>query len=674
MVPPTNSSPAAPTERRTRAIIRVAEAATQYQQPVRSKSKLLTLARTFAFFVLALAQRSDANTPGDMVRLAKLAIKSSKTCIEAEQFELALLLLQKAADYNGAMQKLPEGLPEEELQECKRLEAEYLMLRMVLSWKEDRLDVTDHMYSKVEKLEHKMGIPLMEAFADTLFEIGKTLAARNDFSLATKWLDRAYDTINSPGLDQLSREAVELRMAISQALVHAHLNAGTDHSFQKAENLVAYMESEIGDKLAVLLLRLELLLKSPAEVFDSPGFAAVLRRLIRNTDISETTFKIILHHVRILDSKSPTLACEILDYFFGTRVLPSHRKEWIDKVVVFRTQMATSRRDTAESIQSLAMILDAIEENVAASIHNDALNEPAKKLFAINELDWFCKNAYNIGLENTSSWHPRYLVRLFRCCLAIIAEYPKDIGAQASGDLALRGMFCNFMAAAAFVCLARSEDNVEVQLQSYLNMRKHVKDFDAGYEDCLSRLDGAARDDIHTKLSTLLVFDFEVLYSTLRIIVNQIWALELFDHAKTAKYMRCLVQATLSGPPETSLNVMEEICSAVKQEADAQATFPPLELEWLITTAFNHGIDLYCNDESELSKNWIAHAFTLAHYHQDGGDLEALLQERYTKLKEFNYLVNTSTDDLEDWLKGQSLETAGWSKDDGSGEAIGHEK
>ena len=146
---------------------------------------------------------------------------------------------------------------------------------------------------------------------------------------------------------------------------------------------------------------------------------------------------------------------------------------------------------------------------MAASIHKDALNEPGKKLFAINELDWFCKNAYNIGLENTSSWHPRYFLRLFRCCLAIIAEYPKDIGAQTSGDLALRGMFCNFMAAAACACLARSEDNVEVQLQNYLNMRKHVKDFDAGYEDCLSTLDGAPRDDIRTKLSTLLVFDFE---------------------------------------------------------------------------------------------------------------------------------------------------------------------
>ncbi|RYP55628.1 hypothetical protein DL769_010096 [Monosporascus sp. CRB-8-3] len=32
-----------------------------------------------------------------------------------------------------------------------------------------------------------------------------------------------------------------------------------------------------------------------------------------------------------------------------------------------------------------------------------------------------------------------------------------------------------------------------------------------------------------------------------------------------------------------------------------------------------------------------------------------------------------SADDLEDWLKGQSSETAGSSKDDGSGETVGHE-
>lgn len=33
-----------------------------------------------------------------------------------------------------------------------------------------------------------------------------------------------------------------------------------------------------------------------------------------------------------------------------------------------------------------------------------------------------------------------------------------------------------------------------------------------------------------------------------------------------------------------------------------------------------------------------------------------------------------SASDLESWLKEESSESAGWSKEDGSGETIGHER
>lgn len=42
--------------------------------------------------------------------------------------------------------------------------------------------------------------------------------------------------------------------------------------------------------------------------------------------------------------------------------------------------------------------------------------------------------------------------------------------------------------------------------------------------------------------------------------------------------------------------------------------------------------------------------------------------------REFNDLVNMSASDLETWLKEESSESAGWGKDDGSGETIGHER
>lgn len=42
--------------------------------------------------------------------------------------------------------------------------------------------------------------------------------------------------------------------------------------------------------------------------------------------------------------------------------------------------------------------------------------------------------------------------------------------------------------------------------------------------------------------------------------------------------------------------------------------------------------------------------------------------------REFNDLVNMSASDLKSWLKEESSEDAGWSKSDGSGETIGHER
>ncbi|KAI1627575.1 hypothetical protein EDD37DRAFT_266614 [Exophiala viscosa] len=41
--------------------------------------------------------------------------------------------------------------------------------------------------------------------------------------------------------------------------------------------------------------------------------------------------------------------------------------------------------------------------------------------------------------------------------------------------------------------------------------------------------------------------------------------------------------------------------------------------------------------------------------------------------KDFNNTVNMTADELEKWLKGGDSQTSGWSKNDGSGESIGHE-
>ncbi|KAI8625467.1 SPO22-domain-containing protein [Xylariaceae sp. FL1651] len=856
-----------------------------------TRDNLFVLVRVLSFLMLALAQSNDESSPKSIIHLERLAIKTGRTCIANNAFDFALLTLQKAAEYNRLLQQLQGTLPEEDMHACSQFEAEYTTLR--IAWKEDRMDVAEHLYAGTEKIRQTLDPSLAEKLADALFEIGRNLADKKNSVLAAKWLERAYELINGQEIDRLSRDAIELRLAISQAMIQVYLDTQTPESFERAKNHIAYIESELGDKLIVLLFRIELLLRSPAEVFDSNAYADILGRMMRTVDMSESSFKLLLYHIRKLDDKNHSAACSALDEFLKAYVLTAQRDEWVDKTTILRTHMAV-REDSHESIKALEAVLDQamlrtgkpLLVNTAASIqtliwkkadadfnqeqfdraaewcqlalhpalglsgpsntgkmsrklllcaihindlatagevlrtmneitlrepmtaylafkvalkqgngdsalqcltqiseasppdprylyaccleaqqahdrlstiealrhialkhqlHSSSVHLPAllrllirlevselnekhkvstdqhllvddvckafkiavneiqkerrniksDKLFTVDELDWFCKNSYNLGLKNTTVWEARHIICILECCLTIISSYPPDIPAQAAADISLRGMFCDFMVATVLLATARSEDNVEIQLQDYLNMRRHVKHFNVTLESRHDTLDDVSRVDLYSKLSTLLVFEFEgaiclkswddlksiilkaqsghnlsayqamadcilrcqfapaqgkvnpagvnpypvvmasitVLYSTLRELVNQIWTLEHFDSKKLAKYMRCLLKATLPMGHKISLNLVEEVCTMVKRLASNENHFPSLDLEWITATTFNHGVDLYGSHEDELSKIWIAHALTLAHYLQDGGEMEKVLQDKYILLK-----------------------------------------
>ncbi|KAI1084000.1 meiosis protein SPO22/ZIP4 like-domain-containing protein [Whalleya microplaca] len=649
-----------------------------------TKPKFLTFVRVYAFLILALAQWGDHNTPGDLIRLEKLAIKAGRSYGE---LEFAPLVMQKAAEYNGLLQNLQEKLPKEESDARKRLEAEYLTLRLALAWKEDRLDVADHLYEKVQSSKQSIDSISAEALADTLFEIGKGLIEKKDYTLAVKWLERAYETINNQSLEQLSREALELRLAISQALVRAYLGIGTTEGYEKAENHVGYIESGLGDKLLVLLLRLEILQSSAAEVFDSSAYADILRRMIRSVDISESNFNLTIHHIRKLNDKSPTIASSVLDDYIISRVLPAQHEEWVERAVVLRTHMAMTHRDTQETIQGLVLMFDKVESSLPKPL-------PAAAVLAVQTLIWkridasfnqrqldvaeeWCYLAMHPALQHSSPANTAKIARkLLQCTLErnnleSATEIFRAMNEQAKREpktlylaykLALRSRDRDMASECLrhiteapsndfrylYACCidAQQAEDKRCAIEALRHLFKKYEFNSPGPIHLpallrviirleVSLLDEEGRPDVdHHALVEDLCQVFEgVLYTTLRKIINEIHSLDHFDLEKLAKYMRCLLKATLSSEPEYPLKIIEETSTLVKQQIGKKELFPPLELEWFITTAFNHGVELFGANEDELSKRWIAHAFTLAHYHQDGGDLERELQKRHTNLK-----------------------------------------
>lgn len=142
-------------------------------------------------------------------------------------------------------------------------------------------------------------------------------------------------------------------------------------------------------------------------------------------------------------------------------------------------------------------------------LQRDPLEQDGSKLFPVSELNWFSKNSYNLGVKYVNQWDLRCVARIFTSSLSIIKYYPRDLPSQEMDDLALRGMFCNFMISTAYIALGRAEDRIEVRLENYLNARKYIKGFDEELETRLVSMVDEFKLDLQSKLATLLAFDFE---------------------------------------------------------------------------------------------------------------------------------------------------------------------
>ena len=164
----------------------------------------------------------------------------------------------------------------------------------------------------------------------------------------------------------------------------------------------------------------------------------------------------------------------------------------------------------------------------ADAIARAPLDEQGHRLFTVDELDWFCRNAYNLVVKNMFTWQVGDSLRVVEACLEMIIRYPEDLPGVKSQDLSLKKAFCHFLGASLSLVAARAQDNIEVRCQHYLNTRKHAGAFDKILQE--GSIGSLAQDlgpDLNAKLVTLFVFDFEA-------------AIELKAHSDLAQIVRKL--------------------------------------------------------------------------------------------------------------------------------------
>jgi hypothetical protein len=234
------------------------------------------------------------------------------------------------------------------------------------------MDLAEHMFKLSISSIQSFDSNTAESLADVLYEMGKDLLQKQQYQLAVKWLDRSYEVLNGQELDRLSIDASELRTSIMQTLIKALLCLKEPESVQRARSLVNLLESVLGDKLIVLLLKLELLSAPSTEAFDSGQYSDVLQRMTRSIPISDVNFRLFMFHVRKLNDKSSSLACKALDDLLNLRILREERDEYIEKVLITRLWITLSQRECPEALVSLHELFSLIVANIKKPISSAA--------------------------------------------------------------------------------------------------------------------------------------------------------------------------------------------------------------------------------------------------------------------------------------------------------------
>ncbi|KAL9480853.1 hypothetical protein ACSS6W_005639 [Trichoderma asperelloides] len=726
-------------------------------------TKLIAKARFFAFNMLELgrsAGRTKKDDTSEAVDLMNLALELAKYCMALSDLDSARLALQKAAELMERLKTTPvESLDSIRANERMKLDAEYLAMRTAMSWKEDRLDVAEHMFGKIDLLRPALDASSAEIIADTFHRIGYDLSSKGDYGMAVKWLKRAYDIISRQALDKLSVRGLELRLAILQGLIRGLLDTGSQECFQEADKLIEHIESEVGDKPLVLHLRLEFLQKAPEEVFDVEAYSGVLHRMVRSFDYSDKSFVFLLFHLKNLRERNHHLARGLLDELLLRHVVASKNSEWMGKAIVRRIWMNTLR-DTEKARQVFYSMPDSVKNHILTRYLTFKVSlidqdhelgcesiEHLSKLSDCSEgrdILYACiREAQQAGDRQCAlaalqaiirSWDgnevtPSNLPSILRCSIRLIQLIEEEDGNTGKvhlrntvyaddlcylfekaaecaeqnpqdgdnkvftvfelhwfrknaynlgvlNEIAIMAMRCHFVVSSALISLARTEDKVDEQLQYYLEARRHIREFDAMLETRFDTTqDESVIIDLMAKLSTLLVFDFEaaaalknwdslneivrkaktcrdevtykamgdcmlrsrapakVMFSTMRLIINEIFELEKFDYEKLMKYIRCMFQVIMGTDDASAFQLLEQALQIASEANEIGNKLPSAEVEWLVATAFNHGIEYYVRGEGDACHRWALEAMNLANHVDDGGVMRDMLHDKFAQLQ-----------------------------------------
>jgi hypothetical protein len=205
-------------------------------------SSVVCVLRAYAFLLLdsAGSHSVKGRECKPCIRLMKVALKAAKSCVLRQDLDNARRVLESAASYEDILANAGQHSDGDEGDIAKRLRLEYYAVRTALvglsqrcseghtltafqAFRQDRLDMAEHMFAKCKQVGNALAPDTAEDLADLFYEIGKQALTKRNYEAAVKWLERACDMLGEQDLIIISPEASELRLCIFQGLGEFHI-------------------------------------------------------------------------------------------------------------------------------------------------------------------------------------------------------------------------------------------------------------------------------------------------------------------------------------------------------------------------------------------------------------------------------------------------------------------
>ncbi|KAK2782163.1 hypothetical protein FQN52_001001 [Onygenales sp. PD_12] len=219
---------------------------------------VLCAARAFSFFMIEAGTERKGDDGSDDIRLLKVALTTARACLEFDQLDLGLRVLEKAAIREDALSTRNKGGDASD-EAIYKYSTEYYILRIALSWRQGRIDVAEHMYSKIDAACVKREPTAAESLAGVLYDIGKSMLGRGEHEPAARWLQHSYETLCQHEIGRLSQDAGELRLSVLHGLVRANLPLQQEDSEAIVSNFLELLERNYGNRIPVILLTLDII-------------------------------------------------------------------------------------------------------------------------------------------------------------------------------------------------------------------------------------------------------------------------------------------------------------------------------------------------------------------------------------------------------------------------------